>query len=541
MKAPHGFRRLAAALGRHGPGGVIRIAVGAVRGHGLADALRLMRSGRPAQSLAPRSLQAKRRDLQPDGTVSTKTWALWRARLAPVSAPPSAAPPLVFVIGPGAAEAKARTQAALQSLGQAIAARGFKPDPDTLYVFLKPGDAPSADLPNALAGAAEPAVVQAVTFDLFQSLDESVRLILLPGANPVRLGEGDYIHGRGALKGALLLDAPKGDLRARLLDWCSRRSVSQVREGWKHLGRPLVDIAADSVPSPSPIALARRRRGAAKDGVSAIICTRDKGHLTRQLVRQLLALPRAELAEVVILANGTAAPHARHTLDDLGGDARVRVIRADEPFNFSRLCNLGVAETRGGGPLLFLNDDIAPVSEDWLGRLRARLETPGTGAVGPLLVYPDERVQHAGVYLRLPFGVGHILRGASLPQDDPLGLAVAARECASLTGAVLMVDRAAFHAVGGFDEALALSFQDADLCLKLAQAGLRNVLEPDAVLIHMESVSLGSQGDDPGVLAQRHREQQLFSERWAHVYAHDPFAPAGLDPADESGLTLEGR
>ena len=171
--------------------------------------------------------------------------------------------------------------------------------------------------------------------------------------------------------------------------------------------------------------------------------------------------------------------------------------------------------------MLFLNDDIAPVSEDWLGALTDQLKAAGVGAVGPLLLYPNEKVQHAGMYLRFPSGVGHVLRGAILPQDDPLGLAMAAREVSALTGAVLLTDRAAFERVGGFDETLALSFQDVDYGLKLHQLGLRNVFEPKSILIHMESVSLDKAGSDRRLLLQRHSEKALFMERWRPVFAAD--------------------
>jgi GT2 family glycosyltransferase len=118
---------------------------------------------------------------------------------------------------------------------------------------------------------------------------------------------------------------------------------------------------------------------------------------------------------------------------------------------------------------------------------------------------------------------------------------MAAREVSALTGAVLLTDRAAFERVGGFDETLALSFQDVDYGLKLHQLGLRNVFEPKSILIHMESVSLDKAGSDRLLLLQRHREKALFMERWRPVFAADPFYPAELDLDDESGLSLRRR
>ena len=243
---------------------------------------------------------------------------------------------------------------------------------------------------------------------------------------------------------------------------------------------------------------------------------------------------------MVIVSNNTRDPNALQVLEDLARRERVTVRRRDEPFNFSRLSNAGARATRGRGPLLLINDDIAPVTPDWLARLAARLDEPDVAAVGPLLLYPDERVQHAGMYLGKRGDAGHILRAAALPGDDYLFTASAAREVSALTGAVLLTPRADFEALGGFDEQLATSLQDVDYCLRLRAVGRVNVFEPASVLIHMESATIRTIDASQEFQRLRMAERTRFRERWGDLLLNDPLHPRGFDLEDESLRRLAG-
>jgi GT2 family glycosyltransferase len=182
---------------------------------------------------------------------------------------------------------------------------------------------------------------------------------------------------------------------------------------------------------------------------------------------------------------------------------------------------------------LFLNDDIAPVTPDWLVRLMGRLEGGEVGSVGPLLLYPNEQIQHAGMYLGCRGAAGHALKGARLPDDDYLFTACAAREVSALTGAVLLTPRADFEALNGFDEQLATFLQDVDYCLRLRVSGRINVFEPAAVLIHMESASIRALAADD-LQRTRRSERERFVARWGDLALLDPLHPRGFDPEDES-------
>ncbi|WP_216839380.1 glycosyltransferase [Caulobacter sp. S45] len=459
---------------------------------------------------------------------------------------------LSFVIQGGSerAQALAITRAAISRLRgdiEILSDSAPPPSADRWVVFLRAGDIPCERFPHELAQITCFGIAEVVSFDLFHCKSGRVFPVLLPGANPSLLRATDYLFDRVALRSWLISpEVDRSRVRAHelVLAWLKGTSTLQARGRWRHVGQPILQAAIDvgDVEKRREVALASGRTPSALpcEAASIVVCTRDKGHLTRQLVRGLLARPADEVAEVVIVSNGTTNPYALATLENLSQDPRVKILRRDTPFNFSRLCNEGARATGAAGPLLFLNDDIAPVSEDWLRRLLARLGEPDVAAVGPLLLYPDERVQHAGMYLGFQGIAGHVLRGAQLPQEDYLFTAVAPREVSCLTGAVLLVRREAFEALNGFDEQLGTYLQDVDLGLRLRRSGWINLFEPASVLIHMESTSIRTLRTSSGFSRQRDAEYRRFVERWGSALVNDPLHPSGFDIQDESLHRLAG-
>jgi GT2 family glycosyltransferase len=551
--------RLADAVRRHGLPTVLKAIASSFLRYGLVATVRLGGAERPFPWTRKTGVQTQALSAQPSGppdldeafALDLAQWRRWLALFAEQdsAAQDAAAVPVTVVVQGSDAESAARTREALAAQGAAVWRGGAAgPGPGGFWLFLQAGDLPEPDLLRTLTGAAQEGPAEVFSFDFWRRAGDRARPLLLPGANPTLLRSTDYLFSRLAVAADVIpagADPQSLDPRGLVLGWLEGRTAHQVRARWRHLGRPLacIQLADDAVELARRQALEHgrrplpRRRG---EPISAVICTKDKGHLTRQLVGRLLDEDPALVGEVVIVANNTSNAYALQTLEDLAGCERVTVLRRDEPFNFSRLSNAGARRAAGRGPLLFLNDDIAPVSGDWLARLAARLEEPDTGAVGPLLLYPDERVQHAGMYLGKRGDAGHILRAASLPADDYLFTACAAREVSALTGAALLTPRAAFEALGGFDEQLATGLQDVDYCLRLRAIGLVNVFEPASVLIHMESATIRT--IDAGQEFQRLRlaERTRFRERWGELLLNDPLHPRGFDLEDESLRRLAG-
>ncbi|BBU62812.1 hypothetical protein MSC49_27470 [Methylosinus sp. C49] len=291
-----------------------------------------------------------------------------------------------------------------------------------------------------------------------------------------------------------------------------------AREEIAHLRRWLLTRDEDSEPPPvvAPPAPAEPARI-----VSIIVLTRDRADLLGPCVESILRLSTHPSFELVIVDNGSREAKTFAIFDKAKKDPRVRLLSRPEPFNFARLNN-DAARTARGEVILFLNNDTVVVSPDWLETLARRAMAPQTGAVGALLLYPDGRIQHAGVTIGLGQDAGHF--GALVAPQTPswLGRAALAHESSAVTAACMAVERRKFDAVGGFDEInLPIEFNDTDLCLRLAERGWTSLYEPAARLLHYESASRGSAKFRP--MSVYAKERDYFRDRWRDVIRDDPF------------------
>ena len=262
--------------------------------------------------------------------------------------------------------------------------------------------------------------------------------------------------------------------------------------------------------------------------VSAIVPTRDKAHLLAMCMRGLLHSTEYGNLEVLIVDNGSSEPDALRLLDEMEADPRVRVLRDGRPFNYSALNNCAAREATGEF-LLLLNNDIEVTDAGWLREMVSQALRPGVGTVGAKLLYPDGRIQHAGVVLGVgsfdggPGIAGHF--GHNEPKESVgyFGHSALQRTVSANTAACLVVRRAVFLEVGGFDEAnLPIAFNDVDLCLRISQRGLRHVWTPFAELLHHESASR-SKDHSPENIARSDSENHHMRKAWGVLLDSDPF------------------
>ncbi len=267
------------------------------------------------------------------------------------------------------------------------------------------------------------------------------------------------------------------------------------------------------------IPAARRK----KAGVSILIPYRDHIEMTRECVAAIRRHTKGVAYEIILLDNWSSGPEAEKFAVEQANLPQTQVLRIAEPFNYSRINNLG-ARAAGHEFLLMLNNDVFVSDDAWLRvMLDEMLAEPLVGVVGAKLLYPGGEVQHAGVVLGVGGVADHAFRG--IPGDAPGYMMhnLAAQEVSAVTGACMLVRRAMFEAVGGFDERdLTIAFNDIDLCVKITQVGAKIIYMPDAVAEHRESMSRGDD-TDPLKIARFMYENEVMRQRYPEILPNDPY------------------
>jgi GT2 family glycosyltransferase len=262
--------------------------------------------------------------------------------------------------------------------------------------------------------------------------------------------------------------------------------------------------------------------------VSIIIPSGGKVDLLEACLNHLAAKTDFPRYEIVLVDNSSCLAVERFARGWSAGSRIVRYIDwRGKPFNFSTLCN--EAARQCDSPfLLFLNDDTIVITHDWLRAMVELGARPEVGAVGARLLFPDGRIQHAGIALGLYGRCGHIFKGLDSGKPHYFGLDRVIRNVSAVTGACLLVRADVFREAGGFDEDhFPVDGNDPDLCLRIAEKGYRVLYTPYAELYHHESVSKGvfdQQAHPP--------EYQAFCQRWAEKIRHDPFYSPNLTRLD---------
>lgn len=247
-----------------------------------------------------------------------------------------------------------------------------------------------------------------------------------------------------------------------------------------------------------------RRQISGTPTVSVIIPFRDQAAMTMACLRSLEQSPGFAITEVVFIDNGSTEPETRVLRRRLEDRPATRVLDYPGAFNWAAVNNQAAA-TCTTDMLLFLNNDIEASSEGWLHALVELGQRPEIGAVGARLVYPDGKVQHAGVVLGVQGIATHLFAGMPGDHIGYMGWDRVIRSYSALTGACMLVRRELFEEMEGFDEDYPIAFNDLDFCIRLTRAGYRLLYTPHAQLTHYESVSRGLSGyaADFGVFLRR--------------------------------------
>lgn len=270
--------------------------------------------------------------------------------------------------------------------------------------------------------------------------------------------------------------------------------------------------------------------------VSIIIPTKDNSAYLRPCLESIFSKTSYQHFEVIIVDTGSTNNETQNVYDQYKNN--IRVVSFDKkPFNYSATMNFGVSKAKGEY-LLFLNDDTMIISPSWIQEMLSYAQLDEVGAVGCRLLYPDGTIQHTGLvvghenssFLGERGFVSNYFR-----QTDPRPnygisslLMDTIRDYSAVTAACMLIRANKYTNVGGFDESLAIAFNDVDLCLKLSSKHLYNVVLPQVKVQHAESVSLGNP-------ETRKRDLQLFisevrkmKSKWEKRVNQDAFLSENL-------------
>ena len=265
--------------------------------------------------------------------------------------------------------------------------------------------------------------------------------------------------------------------------------------------------------------------------VSIIIPTRNGFRLIKRCLESILSKTDYQHYEIIVVDNGSDDVVLLRYLAYLEQEGNLTVLRDDRPFNYAGLNNRAAAAAQGE-LIALLNNDLEVINSDWLTEMVGLALRPQNGAVGAKLWYPNDTIQHGGVITGLGGVAGHSHKHSPKGYRGFMGRLELTQNLSAVTAACLVLRKSIYDEVGGFDEEhLSVAFNDVDLCLRIIEAGYKNVWTPYAELYHYESATRGYE-DTPEKQARFAEEIDYMQARWGDQLMQN-------DPAYNPNLTLD--
>lgn len=246
--------------------------------------------------------------------------------------------------------------------------------------------------------------------------------------------------------------------------------------------------------------------------ISIIIPNKDGKELLEKCIKSIEQKTSYNNYEIIVVENNSESKEIFDYYDELKKNEKIRIIHWDGVFNYSAINNFAVKEARGEY-LLFLNNDIEVMKGKWIEEMLMHAQRKEVGAVGAKLYYPDKTIQHCGVVLGVGGVADHLGKYFKSHDNGHMGRLSIVENVSAVTGACMMVSKKLFDEVGGFEEKLAVAYNDVDLCMKFLEKGYVNVFTPFAELYHHESKTRG-QENTPEKEERFKKEVEIFESRW---------------------------
>jgi GT2 family glycosyltransferase/SAM-dependent methyltransferase len=264
--------------------------------------------------------------------------------------------------------------------------------------------------------------------------------------------------------------------------------------------------------------------------VSIIIPTKDRVNVLKRCISSILYRTSYRNYGIFIVDHQSREKETLGYYKELKGEPRIEILRYGSETNFSGINSYAVSQI-DSEYITFLDNDTEVISPDWIEAMLEFAQRKDVGAVGALLYYPNDTIQHAGVIVGIRGFAGHSHKHFRRNAFGYMGRAKLVQNLSAVTAACLMTRKSVFEQVGGFDERLAFALNDIDLCLKLREEGYLVVWTPYAELYHHESIKRGHE-DIPEEQEKFRREIEYFRSNWKPVLEKG-------DPYYNPNLTLD--
>lgn len=247
--------------------------------------------------------------------------------------------------------------------------------------------------------------------------------------------------------------------------------------------------------------------------VAIVIPNMDHAETLKTCITSILGKTTYENYEIIIVENNSKKKETFAYYDELKKLPCIRVITWQGKFNYSAINNFGVKEAKDSEYVVLLNNDVEIITPNWLQEMLMFAQRKDVGAVGAMLYYPDDTIQHAGVIVGLGGVAGHAHKYFPRGSFGYMVRATIAQNFTAVTAACVMIPRRVWDKIDGLDESFEVAFNDVDMCMRIRKAGYLIVWTPFAELYHYESKSRGAE-DTPEKQKRFAGEIERFQKRW---------------------------
>lgn len=226
--------------------------------------------------------------------------------------------------------------------------------------------------------------------------------------------------------------------------------------------------------------------------VSIVIPNKDQAEMLKNCLDSIREKSTYRNYEIIIVENNSKEEKTFAFYKSLSGQKNIQVVYWDREFNYSAINNFGISKAKGDY-IICLNNDITVITPEWMEELLGHCQRKEVGAVGVRLYYPDNTIQHAGIVIGIGGIAGSLFVGMNRNRSGYLHKVRLQQDLSAVTAACMMIKRSVFEEVQGFEEKLAVAFNDVDFCLKVCNCGYLVVYDPYAEMYHDESKTRGTE------------------------------------------------